>query len=119
MHAFDLCRISETWLNPAIASSLICPHDLCFVRKDELSVCGNGIAIFFEKYGQSQNTKYGQSICMFMVGTVYHPPDYIDDGSDLISFLINSHEQLLSENLNAKIIVTRDINGLNVLDLLS
>ena len=56
---------------------------------------------------------------MFMVGTVYHPPDYIDDGNDLIPFLINSHEQLLSENPNAKIIVTRDINGLNVLDLLS
>ena len=78
-----------------------------------------GLQPFLKRLQHAKNTKYGQSVCMFMVGTVYHPPDYVDHGNDLIPFLINSHEQLLSENLNGKIIITRDINGLNVRDLIN
>ena len=55
----------------------------------------------------------------FIVATVYHPPDHIYNANDLIEFLINSCKQLLSENPNAKIIITGDINRLNICDLLN
>ena len=55
----------------------------------------------------------------FNVGAVYHPPDHNYNADDLIEFLMDSCEQLLSENPNTKIIITGDINRLNIRDLLN
>ena len=55
----------------------------------------------------------------FNVAAVYHPPDHNYNADDLIEFLMDSCEQLLSENPNTKIIVTGDINRLNIRDLLN
>ena len=46
-------------------------------------------------------------------------PTIIINADDLIEFLMDSCEQLLSENPNTKIIITGDINRLNIRDLLN
>ena len=63
--------------------------------------------------------KIYNQISSFIVGTVYHPSDYIYDANDMIEFLINSCEQQLSENLNAKIVITGDIKRWNIRHLLN
>ncbi len=55
----------------------------------------------------------------FNVAAVYHPPDHTYNADDLIEFVMDSCEQLLSENPNTKIIITGDINRLNIRDLLN
>ena len=68
---------------------------------------------FVEKIGECY-TKYGKPIRMLMgklttenssfnvVTAVYHSPDHDYNADDLIEFLMDSCEQLLSENPNAK-----------------
>ena len=51
----------------------------------------------------------------FNVAVVYLPYDY--DSNDLIEFLIDTSEQLLSENPKANIIISGDLK-LNIRDLL-
>ena len=55
----------------------------------------------------------------FNIAVVYHPPEHDYDANDLIDFLTDSSEQLLSENPNAKIIITGDLNKLNIYNLLN
>ena len=127
----DLCCISETWPNTTIASSLICPTEFCIIGKDRLSARGDGVTILCRKDWKMQKipnmgnlfeclwVKITTENSSFIVATVYHPPDHIYDANDLIEFLINSCDQLSSENPNAKIIITGDINRLNIHDLLN
>ena len=127
----DVCCISETWLNPTIASSLICPPEFCIIRKDRLGARGGGVAILCRKDWRMQKIPNmdNQFECLwvkittenssFNVAAVYHPPDHNYNADDLIEFLMDSCEQLLSENPNTKIIITGDINRLNIRDLLN
>ena len=127
----DVCCISETWLNPTIASSLICPPEFCIIRKDRLGARGGGVAILCRKDWRMQKipnmdnpfeclwVKITTENSSFNVAAVYHPPDHNYNADDLIEFLMDSCEQLLSENPNTKIIITGDINRLNIRDLLN
>ena len=54
----------------------------------------------------------------FNIAVVYHPPEDDYDANDLVDFLTESSEQLLTENPNAKIIITGDLNKLNIYNLL-
>ena len=57
---------------------------------------------------------------MFSVAAIYHPPgDYSYDAKELIDYLIDSCEQILLRDPNMNIIIARDINKLNIHDLLS
>ena len=127
----DVCCISETWLNPTIASSLICPPEFCIIRKDRLGDRGGGAAILCRKDWRMQKipnmnnpfeclwVKITTENSSFNVAAVYHPPDHNYNADDLIQVLMDSCEQLLSENPNTKIIITGDINRLNIRDLLN
>ena len=127
----DVCCISETWLNPTITISLICPPEFCIIRKDRLGARGGGVAILCRKDWRMQKipnmnnpfeclwVKITTENSSFNVAAVYHPPDHTYNADDLIEFLMDSCEQLLSKNPNTKIIITGDINRLNIRDLLN
>ena len=98
----DVCCISETWLNPTIASSLICPPEFCIIRKDRLGARGGGVAILCRKDWRMQKipnmdnpfeclwVKITTENSSFNVAAVYHPPDHNYNADDLIEFLMDS-----------------------------
>ena len=51
---------------------------------------------------------------IFYVATIYHPPDHMYNPDDLVEFLTNSCEQVLSTLPNTKIIIAGDLNKLNI-----
>ena len=127
----DLCCISETWLHPTISSSLICPPGFHIIRKDRICTRGGGVAILCRNDWKIENIQNMDNPfeCLwvrittqnssFNIAVVYHPPEHDYDANDLVDFLTESSEQLLTENPNAKIIITGDLNKLNIYNLLN
>ena len=56
---------------------------------------------------------------IFYVATIYHPPDHMYNPDDLVEFLTNLCEQVLSTLPNTKIIIAGDLNKLNIRTLLN
>lgn len=48
------------------------------------------------------------------MATIYHPSDHMYNPDDLVEFLTNSCEQVLSTFLNTKIMIEGDLNKLNI-----
>ena len=130
-HNIDLCCISKTWLHPTISSSLLCPPGFHIIRKDRLWSRGGGVAILCRNDWKIENIQNMDNpfVCLwaritiqnssFDIAVVYHPPEHDYDANDLIDILTDSSEQLLSENPNAEIIITGDLNKLNIYNLLN
>ncbi len=53
------------------------------------------------------------------MASIYHPPDHAYNADDLIDFLTESCEQLLSTLPNTKLIIAGDLNKLNICSLLN
>ena len=55
----------------------------------------------------------------FNIAVINHPPEHDYYANYLVDFLTESSKQLLSENINAKIIITGDLNKLIIYNLLN
>ena len=126
----DICCISETWLNHTVCNSQVCPSGYTILRKDRTNRRGGGVAILcrndwkMEPLPNLTNSfeclwvKIATENSIFYVATIYHPPDHMYNPDDLVEFLANSCEQVLSTSPNTKIIAG-DLNKLNIRTLLN
>ena len=64
-------------------------------------------------------TKITTDNSVFYVAALYHPPSYEYLSDDLLDFLIDSCERLLLSVPDAKLIIARDINQLEIKTLLN
>ena len=124
-HNVDVAIVSETWLKPTIPSQAICPHGFTVIRKDRPhDRQGGGVAVFckndwkLESLEEFSNpyeclwTKITTNNSIFYLLAIYHPPSPEYQSSDLLDFLTDSCERLLSLEPNAKLIIAGDINQL-------
>ena len=122
----DICCISETWVNHTVCNSQVCPSGYTILRKDRTNRRGGGVAILcrndwkMEPLPNLMNSwvKIATENSIFYVATIYHPPDHMYNPDDLVEFLANSCEQVLSTSPNTKIIAG-DLNKLNIRTLLN
>ena len=131
-HNVDVAIVSETWLKPTIPSQAICPHGFTVIRKDRPhDRQGGGVAVFckndwkLESLEEFSNpyeclwTKITTNNSIFYLLAIYHPPSPEYQSSDLLDFLTDSCERLLSLEPNAKLIIAGDINQLGIKPLLN
>ena len=124
--------VSETWLKPTIPSQAICPHGFTVIRKDRPhDRQGGGVAVFckndwkLESLEEFSNpyeclwTKITTNNSIFYLLAIYHPPSPEYQSSDLLDFLTDLCERLLSLEPNAKLIIAGDINQLGIKPLLN
>ena len=127
----DICCISETWLNYTVCNSQVCPSRYTILRKDRTNRRGGGVAILCRNDWKMESlpnltnsfeclwVKITTENSIFYVATIYHPPDHIYNPADLVEFLTNLCEQVLSTLPNTKIIIAGDLNKLNIRTLLN
>ena len=127
----DICCISETWLKPIIPDHLVCPAGFSIIRKDRTNCRGGGVATICRNDWKMQIMPNSDNLfeCLWTkidtqnsnvyVGTIYHPPDHDYNENDLIEYLIDTCEQILSVKPNSRIIIAGDINKLNIRNLLN
>ncbi len=90
-----------------IPDYLVCPDGYSIVRKDRTDCRGGGVAIICRKIVMQNSNVY--------VAAIYHPPDCDYDETDLIEYLIDTCEQILSSKPNSRLIIAGDINKLNII----
>ena len=126
----DICLVSETWLNSSVPSHLVCPEGFTIIRKDRNdSRVGGSVAIFCRNDWKIQIYDSGTDFeCLwcnvssenseYFIAAVYNPPDPIYNEADLIEYLMDTCEKIMSSDPNARIIIGGDINKLNVMELI-
>jgi hypothetical protein len=127
----DICLVSETWLNSNVPSYLVCPDGFTIIRKDRNdSRVGGGVAIFCRNDWKIKIYDSGTDFeCLwcsvfaenseYYIAAVYNPPDPVYNETDLIDYLVDTCERIMSSDPNARIIIGGDINKLNVTELIT
>ena len=124
--------MTETWLKSTIPSQVVCPDGFTVIRKDRpYGRQGVGVAVFsrhdwkleiLEEFSNPYEclwTKITTSNSIFYLSAIYHPPSPEYHPDDLLDFLMDSCERLLSLAPNAKLIIAGDINQLAIKTLLN
>ena len=118
----DICFVSETWLNNRIPSHLVCPNGYILLRKDRAGTrSGGGVAIICRSDWQIKCLFASDSFeCVwsvittsnskYYVAAVYHPPDPVYAGGEILDYLSDCCEQVLSSDPDARIVIAGDIN---------
>ena len=127
----DICIVSETWLNSRVSSHLVCPDGYTILRKDRGNQrTGGGVALIcrndwkikrleFESDFECLWSEVFTTNCKYFIASLYHPPDPVYAESDLLAHLTETCELILAGEPNARIIISGDINHLNIRDLIS
>ncbi len=131
-HNVDLGIVTETWLKSTIPSQVVCPDGFTVIRKDRpYGRQGGGVAVFcrhdwkleiLEEFSNPYEclwTKITTNNSIFYLSAIYHPPSPEYHPDDLLDFLMDSCERLLSLAPNAKLIIAGDINQLAIKTLLN
>ena len=124
--------MTETWLKSTIPSQVVCPDGFTVIWKDRTyGRQGGGVAVFcrhdwkleiLEEFSNPYEclwTKITTNNSIFYLSATNHPPSPEYHPDDLLDFLMNSCERLLSFAPNAKLIIAGDINQLEIKTLLN
>lgn len=107
--------------------NLVCPVGYTLVTKDRLKRAGGGVAIVcrndwkvkaIEVLAENGFECLWVEICptanqVFYAGVIYHPPDPVYQSDDLLDYLTDAFEFLLTNNPDCRIILAGDTNQLN------
>ena len=128
----DLGIVTETWLKAIIPSQVVCPDGFTVIRKDRpYGRQGGGVVVFcrhdwkleiLEEFSNPYEclwTKITTNNSIFYLSAIYHPPSPEYHPDDLLDFLMDSCERLLSLAPNAKLIIAGNINQLTIKTLLN
>ena len=127
----DTCCISETWLKLTIPDHLVCPDGYSIMRKDRTNSRGGSVATVWGNDWKMHRMPFSDNSfeCLWTeiitqnsnmyVATLYHPPNCGYEENDLIEYLIDTCEQILSVKPNSKIVIAGDITKLNIQDFLN
>ena len=125
----DLCFISETWLHERFDANLICPNGFSLLSKNRINRIGGGVAIAcrndwkIKRIDIPSNDNNCEclwseirptSTQVIYAGVVYHPPDPVYNPDELIEYLFDGLETLLTNNPGCRVILAGDINQLKL-----
>ena len=126
-------KIEKTPTAPKVVPKcMVILYGYVMVRKDRNGIrAGGGVAVICRKdwkikainaNGQFEFETLWCKITTpnseFFAASVYHPPDLIYEPADLLNFLSETCDQILHDDLNAKIVIAGDINQLQIKDLM-
>ena len=114
--------MTETWLKSTIPSQVVCPDGFTVIRKDRPYGRHDWKLEILEEFSNPYEclwTKITTNNSIFYLSAIYHPPSPEYHPDDLLDFLMDSCERLLSLAPNAKLIIAGDINQLAIKTLLN
>ena len=112
--------------NNRIPSHLVCPSGYILLRKDRAGTRnGGGVAIICRSDWQVKCLFASDSFeCVwsvittsnskYYVAAVYHPPDPVYAGGEILDYLSDCCEQVVSSDPDARIVIVGDINQLDI-----
>ena len=134
----NVIAITESWLSEDIDDNLLSIEGFNIYRKDRAFGRGGGVCAYISSDIPSKRrldlenaafeclwiwlrqTRLPRPLSGIMLAVVYSPPCIsVQEGSDLIEYIIDSLDQVCSAFPDCGIVITGDFNMLNVADLLS
>jgi hypothetical protein len=64
MNSFDIVFVVETWLNPNISSTLVCPRGYSIIRKDRQDKKGGGIMVLYKNHLPIDELCYNEPVTL-------------------------------------------------------
>ena len=101
MNSFDIVFVVETWLNPNISSTLVCPRGYNIIRRDRRDKKGGGVMVLYKNHLPIDELCYHEPVaveflCVSLIIKnwdapicflcAYLPPDVSQDKSMIMDF---------------------------------